>query len=468
MRSLFLRIFLSFWAAMTLIGAAFALIYALSFPSIRGDRRLRLATDSLRLHGAELVLCRAAGDLPACDRELGRVAEATGLRVHLFAGAEPVLSQGPTPAAAAALVARLADAPGRGEDGEARASSDEEYLLAVALGEPGPGRIVALAQLPRARVWLRYLDLDTLPLRVAVLFLVSGLASYLIARYLTRPLRTLRSATQRIAGGDFAVRVSPELGRGDREVAALARDFDRMAEHVEEQLAARQQLLRDVSHELRSPLARLRVALELARQRSGPDAGRALDRIEREAERLTDLIGQMLAVTRLEAEVTPGERHEVDVSALLAEVVRDADFEARSTGRRVELGRNDPATLAGNEEVLRRAIENVLRNAVRFTAERTAVEVALVRADGELELRVRDHGPGVPAAELEEIFRPFYRVGADRDRRTGGVGIGLAITERAVTVHGGKLRADNAPGGGLLVTFRFPLQAAAPGAPGAA
>jgi two-component system, OmpR family, sensor kinase len=277
----------------------------------------------------------------------------------------------------------------------------------------------------------------------------------LLARYLTRPLRSLRRAAQRFAEGDLSVRVTPELRSADAEIAALGRDFDRMAARVEELVLAQHRLLQDVSHELNSPLARLRVALELARQKAGDAAAAPLDRIEREAERLTVLIGEILTLTRLENVQEPS-MEEVDLAGLFDEVVRDADFEARGE-RRVVVRRVEPVTLRGNEEILRRALDNLLRNAVRFAPEWTDIEVELERAGGWAELRVRDHGPGVPEHALRDIFVPLYRVDPHRDRKTGGAGLGLAIAERAVKLHEGEISAENAAGGGLLVTARLPL-----------
>src|SRR5690606_29855913 len=238
-------------------------------------------------------------------------------------------------------------------------------------------------------------------------------------------------------------------------IAALGADFDRMASRVEELVRAQQRLLSDVSHELNSPLARLRVALELARQRAGDAAAGPLDRIEREAERLSVLIGEILTVSRLEhGDRTPAATVELD--ALVAEVARDADFEAKGKGRAV-VASTIPASLRGDEEILRRAIENVVRNAIRFTPEGTEVSIAMGREGDLVLVRVRDRGPGVPDEALEDIFVPLYRVERDRDRKTGGTGLGLAIADRAVKLHGGTIRAENAPDGGLLVTMRLPV-----------
>jgi two-component system sensor histidine kinase CpxA len=308
---------------------------------------------------------------------------------------------------------------------------------------------------------MRFLGPDPIGLRLLVVLVVCGLVGYGLARYLAKPVVARRRATQALAEGSRGVRGAPLVGRRRDEIGALARDFDRMADRVAGLIDDQRQLLRDVSHELRSPLARLAVALELARQGAGEAAVPQLDRIEREAERLNVLIGEMLQAAQVDAAAT-GHAHEpVQLDALLRQVVADAEFEGQHQGRGVDLVEAVPLLVMGLEEVLRRAIENVVRNAVRFTAEGTRVEVRLTRrptpAGAEACVVVRDHGPGVPEADLERIFQPFVRVGPARDRQSGGTGIGLAVTERAVRLHGGAVAARNAEGGGLAVTVSLPL-----------
>jgi two-component system sensor histidine kinase CpxA len=235
-----------------------------------------------------------------------------------------------------------------------------------------------------------------------------------------------------------------------------------MAQRLESMVKAQQRLLGDISHELRSPLARLGVALGLARQRSGPEAGGALDRIERESDNLNEMISQLLTLTRLESGTDGRKRTEVDLTSLVREVADDADFEARSINRGVQVVSADKCSITGVEELLRSAIENVVRNAVRFTPEGTTVEVALREQNGSGDhfavISVRDRGHGVPEDALERIFRPFYRTEDARDRQSGGgTGLGLAITERAVRLHGGTVRASNAPDGGLAVELKLLL-----------
>ncbi len=244
---------------------------------------------------------------------------------------------------------------------------------------------------------------------------------------------------------------------GRSEIKELANDFDAMAARIEQQVESQQRLQRDISHELRSPLARLNVALELARQRSGQEAEPALNRIEREAERLNEMIGQLLSLNQLETAVLSLEE-EIDLTRLISELVADANFEAHSRQVRVDVADFEAVKVKGAEQLFGGAIENILRNAVRYTAAGSAVQVRVSRlADHQVAIAIRDHGPGVPEATLDKIFQPFYRVDDARERCSGGTGIGLAIAERAIRRHGGTIRASNAAGGGLEVVITLPV-----------
>jgi two-component system sensor histidine kinase CpxA len=318
-----------------------------------------------------------------------------------------------------------------------RAESGEQYALVAELP-------------PRPQFALFHLHL-------LAMALIGGLFCYWLAKHLTSPVAKLRAATRELANGNLSVRVGPTLGRRRDELASLAADFDEMAEKIQLLIDRQRRLLGDISHELRSPLARLNVALELARQRSGSEAASALERIQREAEILNEMIGQLLALTRLESGAEEIRKVELDLKSLVREVVKDADFEARARNRSVRLAAIEPVRIDGVPNLIRRAIENVIRNAVHYTAEGTEVEIKLFTdSEARAVIVVRDHGPGVPDEVLTEIFRPFYRVDEARDREAGGVGLGLSIAERAVRLHGGSVGATNAPDGGLIITLALP------------
>jgi two-component system, OmpR family, sensor histidine kinase CpxA len=259
----------------------------------------------------------------------------------------------------------------------------------------------------------------------------------------------------------------PGIFRGD-EFHALVHDFNHMAERLESLVNAQRLLLRDVSHELRSPLARLSVALELSREDADPTMTTHLDRIQRETERLNQLIGQLLTLSSMEA-VEGAERFEsVSLKTLLEEILSDADYEARQREASVRLDADCDCVVEGRRELLYRAIENVVRNAIRYTEPRSAVEIRLYHSNDRQQpaavVEVNDRGPGIPESERESIFRPFYRVDQARSAHTGGFGVGLAIAERAVKLHKGQLRVRTREGGGTTLQMILPCHASS-GAP---
>jgi len=272
----------------------------------------------------------------------------------------------------------------------------------------------------------------------------------------------LQSAARQLGSGDLSTRVDSRLRQRQDEFGELGRDFDRMAERIEQLLRSQRRLLGDISHELRSPLARLLVALELARKKAGTEAGGALDRIERESDRMNELIGQLLRLTRLEADAALPEKRPVALQSLIQEVAEDADFEAQGQGREVgvTVPLCEPCSCLGSAEMLRSAIENIVRNAVHYTTEETSVEISLLAPktpSSMATITVRDHGSGVPEEAVDDLFRPFYRVDDARARQSGGIGLGLAITQRIVQLHQGEVHARNADEGGLLVEIRLPV-----------
>lgn len=292
----------------------------------------------------------------------------------------------------------------------------------------------------------------------------SGLVCYLLAQYLTSPVVRLRAATRRLAAGDLTARAGGVTDRRRDEMAQLVRDFDTMAERLEESVNTQSRLLNDISHELRSPLARLNVASALAHQRSGPEAHSALERIDLEADRLNDLIGGLLTIARLESGSDSRQKSPILLGEMIEGIAADADFEAQVRNCAVKSVIKEDSRVMGVPSLLYRAIENVVRNAARYTHEGTSAEISLERGQGngraEAVIRVVDSGPGVPEDALDKLFRPFYRIDDARGRQTGGAGLGLAITDRAVRLHGGSVRASNRPPGGLQVEIRLPLAAA--------
>ena len=343
---------------------------------------------------------------------------------------------------------------------------------------------------------------------LAVALVVSTVICLLLARYLVRPIGRLRQAARRMAAGDLDVRVRPGLAGRHDDLARLAEDFDAMAERVRGLLESKQQLLRDVSHELRSPLTRLQLALSLASR--SEELPRQLARIGREADRLEQLIARILKLARLERRAGQIDGVTLDVGELLGAIVADVGIEADAKGCSVRVSGEGPLRTFADPEALRSAFENVIRNALRYGPVGSVVEVAARGGEdivvsvrdpshavsngagggaaelivtvrdpshpvsngagggaAELIVTVRDHGPGVPEKDLKAIFEPFYRVDAARDRAGGGEGLGLAIAARAIALHGGRIEAGNAPGGGLAVTLRLPVRSETDVTPGA-
>lgn len=298
-------------------------------------------------------------------------------------------------------------------------------------------------------------------LRLLVVLSVAGLFCFWLARQITNPIGKLRLATREIANERLKTRVDVEILTRRDELADLGRDFDRMAQRLDLLVTAQRRLLADVSHTLRSPLARLSVALGLAREGVKPETARHLDRIELECDRLNQLIGQLLTIARVDSGIDIDQKKTIDLAVLVEEVAADGDYEARGRNRAVRFVGKSLCMVQGSSELLRGAIENVVRNAVRHTPECTTVEISVESVSAEASPRavitVRDHGEGVPEDAIGEIFLPFRRVPGNSSEN--GTGLGLAITERAIRCHGGSVSAANATGGGLIVTLELPALA---------
>ena len=468
MNTLFGKIFLWFFGAQVLIGLA---LFGLGFSQREAATPQpvqQMLGDELRWQTQIAALLAQTGQL---DQFVAQLADTTAhARSSVFwrPNGETLRALGPLAVSPAQRqLAQMA----LSNSGLQWQQSDDLWGGALATSTP-TGTLVVVRQVPRRPIsvfgFLEDWRTSQGRTRFVVFLLVTALVCYGLARYITAPVARLRVATHRLAEGDLGARVGFSARGGD-ELIVLGRDFDRMASRLEAGLEAERRLLGDISHELRSPLARLSVALDLVEQnraraaremRAVPEQiyENALERIRRESGRLNEMIGQLLELSRLELLAREGEARTeiVNLGKIVADVVADARYEAQN-GRTIELRAGDKCELRGDAKLLHSAIENVVRNAIRYTAENTAVQVELRRENHEIALSVRDHGAGVPEAALENLFRPFYRVNTGRDRQSGGVGLGLAIAERALKVHDASIRAFNAEGGGLEVEMRFPL-----------
>jgi two-component system sensor histidine kinase CpxA len=452
MKSLFLRIFLWFWVGMLVLGGVLVVtspFFTRSRPRIerweRGaedwaEERVNRAAQRIAESGVEESQLRG-------HRGPGR----RGSEIYVFDLNGRTLLGGEAPEP----VVDLAQTVAAGGSKESTRLGGL-HLAARPVTDPDGRSLVVVVTLHRPPRPIDLLEPGALWWRLGLLALVVGVFSLVLARYLSSPVGELRRATQSLSAGDLSARVGSPVDRRRDEIGGLARDFDAMAGRLEHLVGSQRRLLRDVSHELRSPLARLTVALQLARDRQGTRATEALDRIERETGRLDNLIGQLLLLERLEARSPEAEAVAFDLGGLVNEVVDDASFEASSADRTVEFETVPPCPVQGHPALIRSALDNVLRNAVRHTAEGTAVEVKVDCHRTEAEITIRDRGPGVPDDQLDALFEPFTRVSGSRERSTGGAGLGLAIARRAIEVHHGTVSARNHPDGGLEVSIRLP------------
>ncbi|HET8549780.1 MAG TPA: ATP-binding protein [Bryobacteraceae bacterium] len=404
------------------LGTAAATILAVAVVAIlnydEADQRRPAFAIMMELHEARRVY--ETGGAPALRESLRRLQERTG--VH----------------------ASVADRNGRdlvtGEDLSqfTRAPRDWPGVVARFDREHAAWYILRFPRRSWVRWWFR-------PEHIGAMIAVILLLCWAFARHVTRPVQRLQRIVECFGRGEFGERA--RWDRGD-ELGQLARTFNQMADRIETLLVAERRLLADISHELRSPLARLSLAAELARSDENRDEH--LDRIQKETERLNSLVGELLQVTRAEGDPSQLHAEPVRLDEVARAVVEDSRIESSARGSEIRL-RAQPVEVRGDGELLRRALENVIRNAIRYEPKGSAIEVT-VDARG---VAVRDHGPGVPEEAVDRIFDAFYRVEADRARKSGGVGLGLSIAKRAIELHRGRIVAENARPG-LLVRIELP------------
>jgi two-component system sensor histidine kinase CpxA len=459
MRGLFFKIFAIFWIAQSLIFIiSTALIVQHRFP--RPDILMDSLFSNLRNQARESVDAFETG---GCG-SLEAYAAIHGQTIALTREAGSSLCPG---------MPDLAGGSGNGTrfpDHIIGRQVGQQYVWSVPFSSATNRNYVFLLARPHAPEGhdpypdLLHFAFPQLPVAIAV----GGATTFVLVLLFTRPLVKLRKAARELAQGNLRTRVAEPASksrffRGD-EFQALVHDFNHMAERLESLVGAQQLLLRDVSHELRSPLARLNVALELAREDADPDTEieTHLGRIERETERLSKLISQLLTLSSMEAMNQVNNFGPVLLNELIDQMTPDAGYEAQQRQCTVSFHADAECAILGNRELLYRAVENVLRNAIRYTEENSEVEIRLAvvteeKGSSMAVLEISDRGPGIPESELHSIFQPFYRVDRARSAETGGVGVGLAIAERAVKLHHGEMRAYNRAGGGTTVRLQLPL-----------
>lgn len=450
MRSLFLKIFLWFWATVVATGIALVCTFFLGPHNIPSRWQAGLR-DTARSSGMVAIAEFERGGAPAASAYIERFDRDTHLRACLL-DAMGSLVAGQDCETFANMISHVTTS-------KSSAFGIKHGIVRVVLMLPGSHdrEFIYATELPAGPRAAVGIDAMAIVLRWGVALLVSGCICYLLTRYLTTPILRLREASQQLATGNLATRAAAGMERRHDELGDLVRDFNTMADRIEELISRQRQLIYDVSHELRSPLARLNVALDLAREKKDNDS--AFGHMEQDIGRLGDMIGRLLTLAKLDTSALPVQMTRVNLTDLISETVRDANFESRDNT--VTLTMDAEYFVQGNAELLHSAIENVIRNAIRYTAPGTPVEVKLQHAEvekaGFAQLTIRDYGPGVPEPELSNIFQPFYRVAEARDRQSGGTGLGLAISDRVVRVHSGTIRAENAVPRGLLVEICLPI-----------
>ncbi|MEO7062440.1 MAG: ATP-binding protein [Dokdonella sp.] len=466
MRKLFWRIFVAIWIATVVVLVAFAWITTSNFEKekIPGLEitRLQAALDDLVGRTAHELRRGSEDDV----REwLHRAAGFGPIGVYAFNvdGHELLGRQASDGVRSAATAAFAALPQGDVAEGGRPASSvtlGSDRLRARAT-RTRDGHAYAVVATLEGSFFSRLLSRrpQTFWTNIAVAMIVSALFSMFLAWYVTAPLTHIRASTRRFAEGDLDARVGRLRFGRSAEVTALAAEFDVMAERIKTLVESHRRLVRDVSHELRSPLARQRVALELARGGDATQVTASLDRIECESDRLESMLAQALELSRLET-ATGAANDTIALDGLLEDVITNADYEGAPRGRKVVLTECERLVLTGSHAALYSALENVIRNALAYTADGSTVSVRLIRDPQRTDqalINVRDHGTGVPAADIARIFEPFYRTDSARTRTSGGTGLGLAIARRAIERHGGAIVARNADGGGLEVAIQLPL-----------
>jgi two-component system sensor histidine kinase CpxA len=447
-RSLFLKILLWFWA--TIVLTAFSIFLTLVLqPGGVSSQWHEAFTDTARYAGAILVQEYEDHGAWGASNYLLERARTTHLQACLFhLDGTSILGNECERFSRVAHSAAINGKPEfKVERGMAivavvvQGAHDERYVYAT---ESPVG--------PRAAITT---NTTAVAVRFLVALFVPGLICYLLTRYLTAPILRLREASQRLAAGDLSTRADERMSLRRDELGLLVNDFNVMAERFEGLVDGQRQLVYDISHELRSPLTRLNVALDLGRQRKGNDP--AFDQMQQDLERMDQMIERLLTLARLDAVAASVPFEEINLTDLVTNIVHGAGFELHERSDKIVVNSQEAIFVRGNAELLQSAVENVVRNAIRYNNSDEPVQIVLERLESSVKITVRDHGMGVPSEHLKKIFEPFYRVADDRDRQTGGTGLGLAITERAVRMHGGEVYAENAAPHGLVVHIVLPL-----------
>lgn len=340
------------------------------------------------------------------------------------------------------------------EQNEGLYHSFEANVLAARATTP-QGQYILIAELTPPSINERVPGDILWTLKLGTIF--SAIVCLLIAHYLTKPIERLRDATHELARGNLDIRAGENLGTRKDEIADLVRDFDIMAGELRNQIQSERNLLSGVSHELRSPIARMRLALTIARYATEPERNEMLNRIEQDAVQLDSMLERILTVARLESGQLQPQFALIDLNDVIDDVLHDANFEAVATGATITYHGSGEIKVTGDAGLLHSAVENLVRNAMFYSGRKGEITVTLAKVNDNAVITVRDNGPGVPEAALPLLFKPFYRVDDSRGTTTGGMGLGLAIVRNAVAIHGGSTVARNVSPHGLEVELQLPV-----------
>lgn len=452
MRSLYWKIFISFWFATVLIIFTTAWVTSQIAQKSSQPAREEMFMDS---YANAAVATFESGQQSALLKWLNQIGLSRHMSIYLLSNTGEIIGT-QTPPEHVKLVSKNLmndELPSEGifktgkliVSHEILSTSGKYYRLAAVSEKP----ISFFVQIPWAG----------LTIRLTLATVISGLICYLLSLYLTKPLRTLGMAAKSIATGKLNTRVGHFRGHNKDEIAELSNDFDRMAEQLETLITSKERLLQDISHELRSPLARLNIAIELGKNKTRQLADPEFNRMALESSRLNELIGEILEFARLEKSTTDLDIKKVNLNGLLSDIVKDANYEFEKESVHIEMQEVVACELFIDKRLIRRAIENIVRNASHYSPKDKLVVISthFSENNNQILIDIKDKGPGVPEDQLETIFNPFYRVDTSRTKKTGGYGLGLAIAARAVSLHHGTIGARNNPDGGLMVRIILPI-----------
>lgn len=451
MRSLYWKIFLTFWLATILIIVTTAWVTSEIAQKSSIPAREHVFMDS---YANAAVAIYESGQKEALKKWLDQTGTSKQMILYLLVSNGDIIGAQPPPSIVKQISLNLVNE----ELNDGLLKFGDIFVSHEILSTSGKAyRLAAVSKKPLAH----FVEIPWagLTIRLTIAILISGLICYLLSIYLTQPLRSLRIAAHSIATGKFHTRVGHFKGHNKDEIAELSGEFDRMAEHLERIINSKERLLQDISHELRSPLARLQLAIALGRKKSPDSADVEFCRMEIECQRLNTLIGEILEFARLDKASAMLNCVPVNLGLLVASILDDARFEFREAEADLVLEGAEVPDLLLDERLIHRSIENIIRNALRYSAPNPKVSVLVHLSENreQVYIDISDNGPGVPPEQLEKIFNPFYRVDTSREKRTGGYGLGLSIALQAIKLHNGTIKAENRAEGGLRVRIILPL-----------